>query len=412
MPARPSPVQPLDQALALIRGLLLDPEGLRRAVAAGRRRGHRPGWVRVEFRYVDLSGGRQLQITRYDATSAVTANHDVVAAAAAVDELLAEPFGNWHVQAASETLQLRVTKRGQASVHRETTAAPAPADRGHDRVKSRLLAADDPLLHALGLADPDGRIKPSRQRKYRQVEEFARLLVAAVDDARSAGVLRTPTEQDPLRVVDLGCGNGYLSFVAHRVLSARGLPATLVGVDVKEQSFAHNSALAESVGIPARFVVGSIADAEVPDDRAEVVLALHACDTATDEALARAVGWGAPVILAAPCCHHDLAAQLRARPAPAPYGLLTRDGIVRERLADTLTDGLRAGLLRARGWRVDVVEFVGSEHTPRNTLLRAVRTGRCSASAARETADLIDLWGLRPRLAALLEDAAPRTPDA
>ena len=113
-----------------------------------------------------------------------------------------------------------------------------------------------------------------------------------------------------------------------------------------------------------------------------MVLALHACDTATDDALARAIEWGTPLILAAPCCHHDIAAQLRKAPTPAPYALLTRHGILRERFADTLTDGLRASLLRLQGYRVDVMQFVGSEHTPRNTLLRAVRTGRPVAGGA------------------------------
>ncbi len=103
------------------------------------------------------------------------------------------------------------------------------------------------------------------------------------------------------------------------------------------------------------------------------MLALHACDTATDEALARAVAWDASLVLAAPCCHHDVAAQLRRVPTPEPYAMLTRDGILRERLADTLTDGLRASLMRIEGYRVDVVQFVESQHTPRNTLLRAVR---------------------------------------
>ena len=124
----------------------------------------------------------------------------------------------------------------------------------------------------------------------------------------------------------------------------------------------------------AGFVVGSIAGA-VLDPAPEVVLALHACDTATDEALARAVEWGAQLVLAAPCCHHDIAAQLRRTPTPAPYAMLTRHGILRERLADTLTDGLRASLMRLQGYRVDVMQFVESKHTPRNTMLRAVRTG-------------------------------------
>ena len=154
----------------------------------------------------------------------------------------------------------------------------------------------------------------------------------------------------------------------------RGLPVRLTGVDVREQSRGHNEDVADGLGIDADFVAGSIGGAELarPPD---VVLALHACDTATDDALARAIGWGSPLVLAAPCCHHDIAAQLRRATPPAPYASLVRHGILRERFADTLTDALRASLLRLEGYRVDVVQFVESGHTPRNTMLRAVRTG-------------------------------------
>ena len=132
------------------------------------------------------------------------------------------------------------------------------------------------------------------------------------------------------------------------------------------------------------------------------MLALHACDTATDDALGRALEWEAPLVLAAPCCHHDIAAQLRTTDVPEPYAMLTRHGILRERFADTLTDALRAALLRREGYRVDVVEFVESAHTPRNTLLRAVRTGADGSDAAREYDDLLAAWGVRPRLGELL----------
>jgi hypothetical protein len=135
------------------------------------------------------------------------------------------------------------------------------------------------------------------------------------------------------------------------------------------------------------------------------VLALHACDTATDEALARAVRWKARWVLAAPCCHHDLAAQLRARPTPAPYELLTRQGILRERFADVLTDALRAGLLRLHGYRAEVVEFVDSQHTPRNLLIRARRTATGPTDEQRaDYRDLVTQWQVTPRLETLLAD--------
>jgi hypothetical protein len=409
------------RALAQLRSRLLDPESLVRAVASGKQKTGTPRWRRVELRYVDLKAGRHLQLTAYDETQAHTSNHAVAAgtqqsaARDAVDDLLDEPFGNWHVDTlvdgGAETVQLRVTRKGEALVHTSARTAPAEVDRGHDRDKERLLPPDDPQFRALnrllGLADADGRLKPSRRDKYRQVEEFLRLLDTAVTEAMEKGQLRTPTPEAPLRVADLGCGNAYLTFAAERYLAGvRGLPVQLVGVDVKEQSREHNEKVAGELGLDATFVVGSIGGVTL-DPAPEVVLALHACDTATDEALARAVEWQASLVLAAPCCHHDVAAQLRKAPTPAPYAMLTRHGILRERLADTLTDALRATLMRLQGYRVDVVQFVESKHTPRNTLLRATLASAPvkGGSLRREYDDLVAAWGIHPKLAELLRDA-------
>jgi SAM-dependent methyltransferase len=393
---------------ARLRAAVLDADQLVRALASGRRKGQPAPVVgdrevrRVEIRVVDLKAGRHLQVTSYDATQAHTSNHPVGGAAdAAVDALIAQPFANWHVDTAGATHQLRVTKKGVPMLHTSPRAEGGEVSRDHDRAKDRLLAEDDPVLVALGISDARGRVKPSRQAKYRQVEEFLRLLDASLTEALAQGQVRTPTPQDPLRIVDLGCGNAYLTFAAHAYLSRR-LPVRMTGVDVKQQAADHNSDVAAGLGIEADFVVGSIADAAL--DRApDVVLALHACDTATDDALARALEWEASLVLAAPCCHHDIAAQLRSAEVPEPYAMLTRHGILRERFADTLTDALRATLLRREGYRVDVVEFVESAHTPRNTLLRAVRTGVRGAEAGREYDDLLAAWGVRPRLGELLD---------
>ena len=410
--------EPLLRALARMRSLILDDTVLVRAVASGRQKGRTPRWRRVEMRYVDLKGGRHLQVTAYDDTQAHTANHKAgEAAKSVVDDLLDEPFGNWHVDTVSESHQVRVTKKLEAMVHttpRREEAATEP-QRQHDRAKPRLLPEDDPALVAVGISDEHGRVKPSRQGKYRQVEEFLRSLAPALDDALGSGRLRTPTQEEPLQVVDLGCGNAYLTFAAHSFLTrVRGLPVRMLGVDVKEQSYVHNTAVAESLGIAESmtFVQGDIGSAELPSPP-DVVLALHACDTATDDALARAVTWDASLVLAAPCCHHDVAAQLRRTPTPAPYALLTRHGILRERFADTLTDAMRAGVLRLLGYRVDVIEFVESQHTPRNTLLRATRTGAApSQSVRQEFEDLVRTWNVHPRLADLLEQRLARQADA
>ncbi|HEY5421474.1 MAG TPA: SAM-dependent methyltransferase, partial [Marmoricola sp.] len=350
--------EPLLRALARMRGLLLDEQVLVRAVASGRQRSERPRWRRAELRYVDLKAGRQLQVVTYDETQAFTANHPPgVPARDAVDALLDEPFGSWHVDTTTETHQLRVTKKLEAVVHTAPRSEDPAVDRSHDRAKPRLLPEDHPALRALGISDETGRVKQSRQAKYRQVEEFLRLLDQSVTAAIESGTLRAPTLEDPLRVVDLGCGNAYLTFAAQAFLSGRDIPVHLTGVDTKPQSLAHGEAVAARLGVDATFVQGGIADAVV-DPAPEVVLALHACDTATDDALARAVGWDARLVLAAPCCHHDIAAQLRRAPTPAPYASLTRDGILRERFADTLTDALRASLMRLQGYRVEVMQFV------------------------------------------------------
>jgi SAM-dependent methyltransferase len=397
--------EPLSEVVVELRALLLD-SGLRRAVAAGRRRGAEPpAWRRAELRPVRLKSGLRLQEVCYDECAAHTRNLAYPGeAASAVDDLLEAPWGNWHVDSAGGTVQVRVTKSGMAQVHRAaapaaaaqsgagpatsapsdvgTAASGAPDAASHDRPKRWLLAPDDPLFGVLG-ADA---------AKRRQVDAFLRVLVGELDAV---------ADRDPLHVVDLGCGNAYLSFAAHRFLTVRGHDVRLTGVDLRAAAATRNAELAQRLGATgAVFVAGSITEAKVaPGD---VVLALHACDTATDDALARAVGWGARLILAAPCCHHETAASLRAA-VPDPYAVLLRHGVLRERFADVLTDGLRALLLRLVGYRVDVVEFVSTEHSARNVAIRAVRT---DAPAAPEQVaayrELVAEWGLRLRLAAHL----------
>src|SRR3954454_10157974 len=314
--------QPLETALADVRDLLLDP-ALRRAVAAGKRRGQVPSVMRADVRPVTLKSGRHLQIVTDDGARPYTRNVAGDDAAAAIDGLLAEPFGNWHVETATETVQLRVTKKGDAQVHRAAaTPDPAPVPQSHDRAKQWLLDPGDPLFTVVG----------GSAAKRRQVDAFLRALAATLPDDPA----QLPS---PLRVVDLGCGNAYLTFAAYRYLSDLGVKVQVLGVDVREDQRVRNTAVAESLGCSddVTFLAGTIEDAEL-DVAPDLVLALHACDTATDQALARAIRWNARWLLAAPCCHLDIAAQLKGQSAPSPYTELTRHPILRERFADTLTD--------------------------------------------------------------------------
>src|SRR5215210_2023496 len=400
----------LGDALAALRPLLLDETALVRAVAAGRRRSARPRWERVELRPVDLKSGRRLQIVTSRGGAPVTRNEDYGPAADhVVDELLADSFGNWHVQTTTETLQLRVTKKGAAQLHRAPNVDSQHT--GHDREKPHLIDPGDPLFTVLGAG----------ASKRRQVDAFLRVLAAAVDDAG------LPTDR-PLCVVDLGCGNAYLTFAAYRYLSERG-DVDLVGIDLREEARVRNTAIAADLGWSdhVRFQAGSILDttthpAYVRDEArsyphgssdttgekrvVDVVLALHACDTATDDALAQAVRWEAPLVLAAPCCHHDLQRQLKGAATPQPYGVVMRHPILRERFGDALTDAFRAALLRRVGYRADVIQFVDAEHTPRNTMIRAVRRAEPPERDPRDEYDeLVRAWGVTPYLQTLLVDA-------
>ena len=394
-------------AWEVIRAALLDQTGLVRALASGRRRGAEPPQVlRLELRYVDLKGNRHLQITEYDERQAHTRNVSGADIEKAVDELLDLPYGTWHVETTTETLRLRYTKKGKELLHRQEDSREQ--ETGHDRVKQRVLDPAAPFLIELGISDHQGRVKPSRQAKYKQIEEFCKLLEPALDEAVSAGRIATGR---PLQVVDLGCGNAYLTLAAYHLLTAAGHNVRMTGIDHNPAARKRNTRVVEVLGWQdhLRFVDATIQAAEL-DVRPDVVLALHACDTATDDALARAVGWEAPLVLAAPCCHHDIQKQLKSVSPPAPYALMTRYGIVRERFADVLTDSLRAAVLRQVGYRVEVVQFVDSQHTPRNLLLRAARTGaKPTADLQSEYQTLIAEWQVTPRLAELLLPPADRT---
>lgn len=425
--------RPLAPALDDLRSLVGDGAGLVRAVATGHRRGMAaPTAERVEIRQVCLRSGPHLQAVSRTGPRVETVNAALgPAAATLVAGLLGEPFTTWHVETATGTVELRVTKRGEAQVHRTRAAGqvgaagPVGAVGGtggrlvdtavpaaHDRVKRHLVPPEDPLFTVLG-AGAD---------KRRQVDAFVRLLApsatALLDRSDQDRLLPDEGHPPVLRVADLGCGNAYLTFAAHRWLSGQaaeqGRAVHTVGVDVRADVVERSRRLAGEAGLSGlEFTVGTIADADPFGDAApDVVVALHACDTASDEALARAVRWTAPLVLVAPCCHHDVQRQLQQGGAVLPFPALTRHAILRERFADVLTDALRALLLRLLGYRVDVVEFIDSRHTPRNTMIRAVRTGAPpTGELMTEYRELTEAFRVRPVLARMLDTELARVLD-
>lgn len=398
------PVLELSEALAEVRKLITDAERFRSAVGAGRQRGSDPSLRRVEFRPVQLRTGRVMQVVshgvevrtdNYAFSSDLnrrSGNGNREAFGDVLDEILAVPFANWHVETLDETFQLRVTKKGKAQVHRSAPAKRMAAADDHDREKNHLLAPDDPIFSVLG-ADGD---------KRRQVDAFLRNVKAVMGPA----VERAQQEKRAVRVADLGCGNAYLTFGIHRWMSQGNTThgVETVGVELRDELVERSTKRAEAAGLVGLgFTTGTIAGAQPFGSHApDIAVALHACDTATDEALARAITWRTPVILAAPCCHRDISLQLKTAHAPHPYGALIRQPILRQRFADVFTDSLRSLILRTHGYRVDVVEFIDSRHTPRNAMIRAVYTGGGSKTASAELAELKTSWGVKPALDRLL----------
>jgi SAM-dependent methyltransferase len=359
-----------------------------RAVLSGRRRNMAPTAERIDIKPVLLKGEEKLQIQSTDGRQVTTKN--VSANEINFAEFLGQGFANLLVESTSESYSVRISKKDEALV--TIGRVKLERDLTHDRQKQRLLPEDNRIFALLGMHDGHKRIKPSKMDKYRQVEEFLRLLKPTLDNEVGA--------QSEISIVDLGCGHAYLTFAVQEYLNSATQKVKVLGVDEREESKRHNDEIANTLGADAQFLVAKIAD--TPSQAVDIAIALHACDTATDDSIAWAVKNSAKVIMLAPCCHHDLQAQVDL--VPEPWSLLTRHGVVSERLIDLMTDSLRAQILKLLGYRVDIVEFIGGEHTPRNIMIRAVKTGVKvdPVEVDRYQAMLAD-WAIAPHLAELLK---------
>lgn len=281
-----------------------------------------------------------------------------------------------HTYVIDETRRVQVDARhGRPSVRTLDEAAARKVMGGKDRTLRPDTSAD--LLRAIGIMNADGSISATHARKYKQVNHLAELCRPTWERLTA---VRPRSPEAPLRALDLACGNAYLSFVLAEVLRREGVPLRLHGVDVREDVVARSRERAGTLGMTGlSFARASIAEAEASASEAlggvpDLVVALHACDTATDEALALAIRLGVPAVLSVPCCQHELAAQLaRQDESSAPVPALLAHGLLRGAYADLLTDALRVEILAACGYEVAVVEFVSSEHTAKNVLLRAHR---------------------------------------
>ncbi|HVW20190.1 MAG TPA: SAM-dependent methyltransferase [Opitutaceae bacterium] len=349
-------------------------ELLRETVAAGalvkltlgKHRGPDDSLVNLFARPVSLRGGPHLSLLWRHRTRDVTKNLPPAEALARLEPLIGSDFLHAHLFTRAETAQLECEPGGAARLRRKAapTAPAAPEGPGdHDRVKRRPLDPSAPWLQALGVTHPDGQPRAGMAPKLRQIERFAELLGGLL---REAGL---PAGEAPVELVDMGSGKGYLTFAAAALLGDGG---RVRGVEARPELAAFCNQVAAGRGWSGRlgFEAGTIA--ATPLGRLDALVALHACDTATDDALAKGIAAGARLLVVAPCCHKEARPQLAAAPV---LGDALRHGILAERQAEFATDALRAQLLEWAGYRTRVFEFVSTEHTAKNLMIAGVRAG-------------------------------------
>jgi SAM-dependent methyltransferase len=384
---------------AQVRAKLLARASLIRATFSGAQKGTSVPWVRITVRPVELRGQIHLQVSYFDEKQDVTKNY-LDDAPAKVDELLALPFRNIFVESTDGNLQVNISKKGKAVVSEPKSETKTKLDLSHDRQKNKILTAENaaPFLKAIGVMTEDGRIKADMQRKFKQINEFLRL----VDETGSL-----PTQAGrAIRVVDFGCGSGHLTFAMYFYLrEILHLDAQVTGVDIKRELMEGLQAKSEALGWEQlRFQTGYISEYQT-DVPPEVVLALHACDTATDDALKKGIEWGSKLIVCAPCCQHELQSQMARIEMPKQLSPIFQHGIFFERMGDILTDSFRANILRIMGYRTDITEFVPIEHTGKNLMIRSVKTAPVGeARWAEEYRELKSFWGLTPYLEKILDE--------
>ena len=357
-----------------------------RAVLSGRRRNMQTEYERIDIKPVLIKEEIKWQIISSDGKKDITKNVEIDFN---FTELLISGYANLQVDTQSESYQVRISKKDEALV--SVSKVKLNRDLSHDRQKQRMLLESNQVFKALDMSDLLGRIKPSKMDKYKQVDEFLRLISQTLD----SDLLK----QDEISVVDLGCGHAYLTFAVGEFLKDKYKKVSILGVDERDESKEHNEKVALKLKVEAKFIATKIAD--TPNQRVDIAIGLHACDTATDDAIYWAVKNNAKVIMAAPCCMHDL--QTQVTQAPEPWGLLTKYGLVSERLIDLITDSLRAQILKLLGYRVDIVEFIGGEHTARNILIRAVKTNQSASDIDKDRyQQMLTQWQIKPYLAKLL----------
>jgi len=334
-------------------------------------RGPEADLKRVTVRPLMLRGQPQLSFVYSHEQRDLTKNLPLDQGLAELPALLGPAgFGNAHLRTQDEELQLALSRKGRWSLRAGHRPAAAPAAGvEHNREKQRLLTLDRPFLAALGVADAQARLVPAMARKWKQINRFLEVIGAAL----AASPLAT---QQHIEVLDFGSGKGYLTFALHDHLrQTLGRDAQVSGVELRPDMVALCNGIAERLGLQGlRFEQGDVGSCA--QRRVDLMIALHACDTATDHAIHYGIRGGASIICCAPCCHKQLRPQLLS---PHPLRPILQHGVHLGQEAEMLTDGLRALLLDACGYDTQVFEFVSLEHTAKNKMILAVKRSQPAA---------------------------------
>jgi len=303
-----------------------------------------------------------LQFTYRHSTRDITSNYPVDEAAGKIDELLKESFMNADLFTAEADYTLLSNKKGNSRLLKKAASSRELPLYRHDKLKRRLIPAENNVyLRELGVLTNDWKVKAGMEDKFRQINRYVELV---------ENVLRNAALPGHFSIADMGSGKGYLTFALYDHLSRNsGASFSITGVELRQALVDTCNNIAKKAGFDhLHFITGSIAEAMLTETN--VLIALHACDTATDEAIYRGIASRAEVIMVAPCCHKQIRKQISP---PNVLKEITRFGIFEERQAETLTDTIRALIMEAWGYKTSVAEFISTEHTPKNVMLTGMR---------------------------------------
>lgn len=347
---------------------------------------------KIDVRPFEERGKRMFQFAEYRNNQVFHRNLEKDQAVEYTQDLLMTSYRQMELNTCDKKYFVLVSKKGKVTIKSKAQTRQMKIELTHNRKKQYILPENEiiPFLVELGVQTPEGKIKDKKIKKFRQINRFLEF----VQD-----ILPELPNDRPVTIVDFGCGKSYLTFALYYFLKIQnGYPVRMIGLDLKADVIRHCNELAERFGYPElTFLQGDIGSYDGVD-QVDLVVTLHACDTATDFALEKAVRWGARVILSVPCCQHEVNGQIKNELLQP----ILKYGIVKERVSALVTDAIRANLLEQCGYAVQILEFIDLEHTPKNLLIRAVRNGR-GACDEKRVQEMCRELALQPTLDNLLK---------